>query len=379
MKDFSDVWQPGLSLPQAVYTDPVCFDADMARLMRDQWFLVDHASRIAKPGDYFLTQIGAESVIVTRNRAGEVKAFYNACRHRGSRVCLEREGSRRTFTCPYHAWTYDLDGALRSAQHMPEDFDRSQHGLKPVGVGEFEGLIFLNFAEPDQAPDFAAYTELFAPLLRGQGVARTKIAARKTYPTEANWKLVVENFFECYHCLPAHKTYCSVHDKMKMLAFGAGSGSGVGADIAAYMATLTNTVDENTIVYTDDAAVLAAGQGLFNEFCVACHGPDGAGSETSVGPNLTDAYWLHGGGVKNVFKTIKYGVPEKGMISWKSQLQPVEIRSLACYIISLEGKGSPTQKAPQGEMWKEAPSDSTATPADSTALGGQEPQRVAMR
>ena len=170
MKDFSDVWQPGLSLPQAVYTDPVCFDADMARLMRDQWFLVDHASRIAKPGDYFLTQIGAESVIVTRNRAGEVKAFYNACRHRGSRVCLEREGSRRTFTCPYHAWTYDLDGALRSAQHMPEDFDRSQHGLKPVGVGEFEGLIFLNFAEPDQAPDFAAYTERFAPLLRGQGV-----------------------------------------------------------------------------------------------------------------------------------------------------------------------------------------------------------------
>ena len=150
-------------------------------------------------------------------------------------------------------------------------------------------------------------------------------------------------------------------------------------DIAAYMATLTNTVDENTIVYTDDAAVLAAGQGLFSEFCVACHGPDGAGSETSVGPNLTDAYWLHGGGVKNVFKTIKYGVPEKGMISWKSQLQPVEIRSLACYIISLEGKGSPTQKAPQGEMWKEAPSDSTATPADSTALGGQEPQRVAMR
>lgn len=150
-------------------------------------------------------------------------------------------------------------------------------------------------------------------------------------------------------------------------------------DIAAYMATLTNTVDENTIVYTDDAAVLAAGQGLFSEFCVACHGPDGAGSETSVGPNLTDAYWLHGGGVKNVFKTIKYGVPEKGMISWKSQLQPVEIRSLACYIISLEGKGSPTQKAPQGEMWKEAPSDSTAAPADTTLRIGQDPQQVAMR
>lgn len=238
MKDFSHHWQPGLSLPQAVYTAPACFDADMARLMREQWLLVDHASRLPNPGDYFLAQIGAESVIVTRNRTGELRAFYNACRHRGSRICLEREGSRRTFTCPYHAWTYDLDGALRSAQHMPEDFDRAQHGLKPVGVGQFEGLIFVNFAEPGQAPDFAAYTDRFAPLLRGQGLARTKIAARKTYPTAANWKLVVENFFECYHCLPAHKTYCSVHDKMKMLAFGAGSGSGVGADIAAYLAKL---------------------------------------------------------------------------------------------------------------------------------------------
>ncbi len=149
-------------------------------------------------------------------------------------------------------------------------------------------------------------------------------------------------------------------------------------DVDAYMATLTNTVDENTVTFTDDAGVLASGREIFSTFCVACHGADGAGSESSVGPNLTDPYWLHGGGIKNIFKTIKYGVSEKGMIAWKTQLQPAEIRSIASYLMTLEGKGGPTQKAPQGEVWKEevAPAggaqDSTAAPVSDTV-------RVAMR
>lgn len=141
-------------------------------------------------------------------------------------------------------------------------------------------------------------------------------------------------------------------------------------DVEAYMATLINTVDENTVTFTDDVAVLANGRDLFTTYCTACHGADASGSETSVGPNLTDAHWLHGGGVKNIFKTIKYGVPEKGMISWKAQLQPVELRALACYIMSQEGKGGATQKAPQGELWNEeaTPSDSTATPTDTVRV-----------
>ncbi len=124
------------------------------------------------------------------------------------------------------------------------------------------------------------------------------------------------------------------------------------ADVAAYLATQTNLVDENTVTFTDDPAVIAEGRSLFSEFCTACHGADAAGSENSVGPNLTDGYWLHGGGVKNIFHTIKYGVPEKGMIAWKAQLQPSEIRAIACYIMSREGQGGPNQKAPQGELWK---------------------------
>lgn len=153
------------------------------------------------------------------------------------------------------------------------------------------------------------------------------------------------------------------------------------SDVEAYMATLTNTVDENSVTFTDDAALLAGGRELFNTYCTACHGADASGSETSVGPNLTDAYWIHGGGVKNIFKTIKYGVPEKGMIAWKAQLQPAELRSLACYIMSLEGKGSATQKAPQGELWKEEPaaSDGTATPVDSLVPLTGDTARVAMK
>lgn len=145
------------------------------------------------------------------------------------------------------------------------------------------------------------------------------------------------------------------------------------ADIAAYLATLSHTVDENTVTFTDDPGVLSTGRELFNTYCVACHGADGAGSETSVGPNLTDNYWLHGGGIKNIFRTIKYGVPEKGMISWKSQLQPSEIRAVSSYIVTLEGKGGPTGKAPQGELWVE---EGEGAPADSTSA---DTLRVAMR
>lgn len=137
------------------------------------------------------------------------------------------------------------------------------------------------------------------------------------------------------------------------------------ADVEAYLATQTNTVDENTVTYSDDPALLAQGRGLFTANCTACHGADAAGSENSVGPNLTDPFWLHGGGVKNVFHTIKYGVPEKGMIAWKAQLQPAEIRALACYILAAKGSGTATQKAPQGELWNAEPQV-----ADSAAVAG---------
>ncbi|MBL7984979.1 MAG: c-type cytochrome [Flavobacteriales bacterium] len=141
-------------------------------------------------------------------------------------------------------------------------------------------------------------------------------------------------------------------------------------DIAIYTAKLGASVDENTIVASTDPGMIASGKAVFTQYCTPCHGADAAGSETSVGPNLTDNHWLHGGGAKNIFRTIKYGVPEKGMISWKSQLKPAEMASLVNYILSLAGTGPATQKAPQGDIWKEeaAPTDSTTTATDSTQV-----------
>lgn len=144
------------------------------------------------------------------------------------------------------------------------------------------------------------------------------------------------------------------------------------ADVAAYLAKAEASVDEKTVTAMTDAGALAAGKSTFVTYCKACHGENGEGN--AVGPNLTDAYWLHGGGIRNVFTTIKYGVVEKGMQSWKKDLKPAEIQQVASFILSLQGTNPANAKAPQGDIWKEdaaVPADSTATPVnkgDSSAV-----------
>jgi cytochrome c oxidase cbb3-type subunit 3 len=125
----------------------------------------------------------------------------------------------------------------------------------------------------------------------------------------------------------------------------------------AYLAKMADAINENTVTASTAAADLDAGKTTFKTYCAACHLETGAGS---VGPNLTDAYWIHGGGIKNVFKTIKYGVPAKGMISWKDQLRPSEMKNVASYILTLQGTNPPNPKEPQGDIWKE---EAAATPA----------------
>lgn len=122
---------------------------------------------------------------------------------------------------------------------------------------------------------------------------------------------------------------------------------------AEFLASAANNVDESNVVLLADAAALASGKEKFETLCVACHGASGGSTQNppGVGPNLTDAYWIHGGGVKNVFKTIKYGVPTKGMIAWESQLSPRQMQEVASYILSLQGTNPPNAKEPQGELW----------------------------
>ena len=120
--------------------------------------------------------------------------------------------------------------------------------------------------------------------------------------------------------------------------------------MSAALAGKANAIDESNVVALTDPEALAQGELIYKSVCVACHGPKGEGT---VGPNFTDEYWIHGGGIKNVFKTIKYGVPDKGMIAWAAQLKPVDMQKVASYILSLKGTNPPNPKAPQGEIWKE--------------------------
>ncbi len=131
--------------------------------------------------------------------------------------------------------------------------------------------------------------------------------------------------------------------------------------LAVALAGKANAVDESNVTALTDAAALSEGELTFKNTCAACHGQKGEGM---VGPNFTDEYWIHGGGIKNVFKTIKYGVPEKGMIAWASQLKPSDMQKVASYILTLKGTNPPNPKEPQGTIWTEeaaAPSDTTAT------------------
>lgn len=218
-------WRAGSSLPQTDYVDGARYQQDMRLLSERLWLLVDHESCIPNPGDYFLFEFGGESIVLVRDRQLKVRGHFNVCRHRGSRICLKQTGTVRTLSCPYHAWTYDLEGKLIAVPLSDGKLDMGAWHLWSCHVEVFEGLIFVNLSR-GEPPPFKTFLERFAPFLAPYNLRQAKVAARMTFSTNANWKLTVENFFECYHCKPAHPTYCSVHDELKMLAMGAGPGSG---------------------------------------------------------------------------------------------------------------------------------------------------------
>lgn len=205
---FTGARAPGYSLEQRFYRDPAIFDLDLDRIFFRHWLFAGHASRIREAGDYFLFEFGGESVIVVRTAGNDVRGFYNVCRHRGSRICAGDSGTARSFVCPYHRWTYRLDGSLAAARHMPEDFDNGAFSLEPVPVRVLEDLIFVSFAAEPPGLDPVELDVL--PHLRPHGLRRAKICHTARYEIRANWKLVVENSRECYHCPPAHPEYCRI-------------------------------------------------------------------------------------------------------------------------------------------------------------------------
>jgi len=223
----------GYSFDQEFYTDDTVFEADMEHVISRKWLVAGHVSRIPNRGDYFLYKIGSEQIIVIRENDTSIRAFFNVCRHRGSILCSDESGNKKLLVCPYHAWSYSLDGQLIAARLMADDFDKADNGLFACHVRLFHGLIFINMSE-DEPDDFEATFGDMGPILDYHGIADARIAHAGSYPTTANWKLVIENFFECYHCVPSHPEFCSIHGAESIIAVGAGPSSGPADAIASF-------------------------------------------------------------------------------------------------------------------------------------------------
>lgn len=192
----------GHSLPQGFYNSAAAFEFDLAAIFGTSWLFVGFEAEIRRPGDYLSFLVGRWPVIVVHGRDGEIRAFHNSCRHRGSILCKPGQGSAARIVCPYHSWTYGLDGRLLAASRMPADFEKRAHGLKPVHLERIAGALFLCMA--DTPPDISTMRRELTPLLAPHNLEHAKLAYQSTLVEYANWKLVMENGRECYHCASGH-------------------------------------------------------------------------------------------------------------------------------------------------------------------------------
>ncbi|MBV8148913.1 MAG: aromatic ring-hydroxylating dioxygenase subunit alpha [Candidatus Eremiobacteraeota bacterium] len=192
------------TLASSWYTSPEIFAREREKVFSRSWLCVGREEQIQRAGDFFVAEPAGESLIITRDASGGVHAFFNVCRHRGTRICEQTSGHfQGSIQCPYHAWTYGLDGALKAARNMAEvpGFDRSEYPLHEAAVALWEGFIFVNF---DAA---ARFEKEFAPLIgrfASWNVSTLRTASSIRYELACNWKLVFLNYSECYHCPLVH-------------------------------------------------------------------------------------------------------------------------------------------------------------------------------
>lgn len=197
--------QGAKTLEQRYYVAGEVFTKELERIFYQQWVCVGRSSQVPRPGDYFLQEIGEESLIILRNKTGALGCFYNVCRHRGTRICTETSGKfSETIQCPYHAWTYTLDGRLVGAPLMQEvdEFDRELYPLHQAAIAEWEGFLFVNLSDEPEPFETA-----FAPLIgrfERFGLPGLQATRRIEYDVQANWKLIVQNYSECLHCPTLH-------------------------------------------------------------------------------------------------------------------------------------------------------------------------------
>jgi len=192
------------TLPQRYFISPDVFAEEQAGIFSTQWVLVGHQSQIPKAGDYLVQEVAGDSLIVMRDKNAVVHGFYNVCRHRGTRLKEDACGHAAAIQCPYHAWTYGLDGKLIGAPHMDDvpGFDKADYSLHAVNLALWEGFIFVNLAKKPMPLE-----KWFAPLagkFSHWNMSILRSAKRIEYDVRANWKLMFENYSECYHCPGVH-------------------------------------------------------------------------------------------------------------------------------------------------------------------------------
>jgi Rieske 2Fe-2S family protein len=191
-------------LPGRAYHDPAIAEFERSEWFRRDWLIVGREADAEAPGTYFLATVADDPLIVVRGRGGELRAFHNVCRHRGTAVVEEPCGKAVRFQCPYHAWIYDLDGSLVRAKHTEDldDFDFASYSLARVRLATWQGFVFVSL-DPD-APPLDDWLGDLAPHLARFDFARLRVAHEETYDVDANWKFVAENYSECYHCPGIH-------------------------------------------------------------------------------------------------------------------------------------------------------------------------------
>jgi Rieske 2Fe-2S family protein len=201
--------KPGYSLDQPFYIDPDYFKLDLEEIWYRDWLFIGHDCELTTTGAYMTVQVGAYPVVIVRGEDGRINAFHNSCRHRGSRVCTKERGQSNKLVCPYHQWTYELDGSLAFARQMGEGFDTSNFGLKPVACETAGGYIFICLS--DKPTDFAPFRAMMEPYFLPHRLRDAKVAFESTIIEKGNWKLVWENNRECYHCAGNHPELCKTY------------------------------------------------------------------------------------------------------------------------------------------------------------------------
>ncbi len=215
--DIAAGWTPepgrSHSLHADAYTRRHWFDVDQRRIIGRTWQWICHAEKLREPGSYVAEHVAGMPVVAVRDRTGALRAFYNVCQHRAHHL-VAGEGTVASLVCPYHAWSYDLTGQLRAARHTGhlDDFDPGDICLDAVQVEEFGGFVYVNL-DPEAAPLAAQSGDLGAEIARwAPDVDALTFAHRLTYEIRSNWKNVVDNFLECYHCHVAHEDFVSLVD-----------------------------------------------------------------------------------------------------------------------------------------------------------------------